>query len=281
MLDKSDAELRELRARHIGMVFQDPITNLNPVFTIEQQMIDACLCRLGYRGAVSASPFRWNSASREHGREARATAISLLERVGFPDPDRRIRSYPHELSGGMRQRVLIAMSLAGNPDLLILDEPTTALDVSTQAQILRLIRDLVDEFHLTVLLITHNLGVVAQVCNRVAVMYSGRVVESGEVRRIFKSPSHPYTIGLLRAVPTMETVRGTLEEIPGTIPNLLTPPVGCRFHPRCPYAMDICRQDPPPSLQAVDGVEVACHLYDDGAHPDLLERHKIGTPQHG
>ncbi|HEX3721459.1 MAG TPA: ABC transporter ATP-binding protein [Nitrolancea sp.] len=283
VLDKSESEMRELRARHIGMVFQDPITNLNPVFTIEQQMVDASLCRMGHASAVSASPFHsWRSSEREHRRAARDMAISLLRRVGFPDPDRRISSYPHELSGGMRQRVLIAMSLAGNPDLLILDEPTTALDVSTQAQILRLIRELVEEFHLTVLLITHNLGVVAQVCNRVAVMYSGRVVESGEVQKIFKSPSHPYTVGLLRAVPTMETKRGTLEEIRGTIPNLLSPPPGCRFHPRCPYVMDICRVDPPPVMQPIgDGVEVACHLYDDGARPDLLEMYEIGSTKHG
>jgi oligopeptide/dipeptide ABC transporter ATP-binding protein len=169
----------------------------------------------------------------------------------------------------MRQRVLIAMSLIGNPDLLIADEPTTALDVSTQAQILGLIRQLVKEFHLTVLLITHNLGVVAQTCNRVAVMYSGRVVESGTINRVFTAPSHPYTIGLLRAVPTMDTMRGSLEEIPGSIPNLLTPPPGCRFHPRCPYAMDICRVDPPPPLTSLEGGgEVACHLYTGGAKPD-------------
>ena len=261
VIGKSPAELRQLRARHIGMVFQDPNTNLNPVFTIEQQMIDVCLCRLGYEGAISVTPF--HGSRRDLWQQARNTAIALLHRVGFPNPEQRIKSYPHELSGGMRQRVLIAMSLAGNPDLLIADEPTTALDVSTQAQVLRLIRDLVDEFHLTVLLVTHNLGVVAQVCNRVAVMYAGRVVESGEVRRIFKSPAHPYTVGLLRAVPTMETRRGALEEIPGTIPNLLSPPPGCRFHLRCPHAMDVCGVEPPPPMRPIgDGTTVACHLYD-------------------
>lgn len=266
VLGKSPAELRRLRARHIGMVFQDPNTNLNPVFTIEQQMIDVCLCRLGYEGAVSVTPF--HRPRRDLRQEARATAIALLHRVGFPNPERRIKSYPHELSGGMRQRVLIAMSLAGNPDLLIADEPTTALDVSTQAQVLRLVRELVDEFHLTVLLVTHNLGVVAQVCNRVAVMYAGRVVESGDVRRIFKSPAHPYTVGLLRAVPTMNTSRGMLEDIPGTIPNLLTPPPGCRFHLRCPHVMDVCRVDPPPPIVEVgDGTTVACHLYTGDSRP--------------
>jgi oligopeptide/dipeptide ABC transporter ATP-binding protein len=272
VLSKSSAELQQLRARHIGMVFQDPNTNLNPVFTIEQQMVDVCLCRLGKDAALSVTPLHgWSSHNRESRRLARQTAVSLLERVGFPNPEQRIKSYPHELSGGMRQRVLIAMSLAGNPDLLIADEPTTALDVSTQAQVLRLIRDLVDEFHLTVLLVTHNLGVVAQVCNRVAVMYAGRVVESGEVRRVFKSPAHPYTVGLLRAVPTMETERGSLEEIPGSIPNLLSPPTGCRFHPRCPHAMDVCRVDPPPPMRAVDGTFVACHLYASDTPPEVSE----------
>jgi peptide/nickel transport system ATP-binding protein len=261
VLGKSPAELRRLRARHIGMVFQDPNTNLNPVFTIEQQMIDVCLCRLGYDQAVSITPFHARTR-RELREEARSTAIALLHRVGFPNPEQRIKSYPHELSGGMRQRVLIAMSLAGNPDLLIADEPTTALDVSTQAQVLRLIRELVEELHLTVLLVTHNLGVVAQVCNRVAVMYAGRVVESGDVRRIFKSPKHPYTVGLLRAVPTMQTSRGALEDIPGTIPNLLSPPPGCRFHLRCPHVMDVCRAEPPPPMRTTDdGTMVACHLY--------------------
>jgi peptide/nickel transport system ATP-binding protein len=278
VLGKSPAELRQLRARHIGMVFQDPNTNLNPVFTIEQQMVDVCLCRLGYDSAVSVTPFGGGSARRDLQRLARETAIALLHRVGFPDPEQRIKSYPHELSGGMRQRVLIAMSLAGNPELLIADEPTTALDVSTQAQVLRLIRDLVDEFHLTVLLVTHNLGVVAQVCNRVAVMYAGRVVESGEVRRIFKSPAHPYTVGLLRAVPTMQTRRGALEEIPGTIPNLLSPPPGCRFHLRCPHVMDVCRQDPPPPVRPIgDGTMVACHLYDGGARPDYSGDRVVDT----
>jgi oligopeptide/dipeptide ABC transporter ATP-binding protein len=272
VLGKSPAELRRLRARHIGMVFQDPNTNLNPVFTIEQQMVDVCLCRLGYEAAVGVTPFRAGDSARRDARKlARDTAIALLHRVGFPNPEQRIKSYPHELSGGMRQRVLIAMSLAGNPDLLIADEPTTALDVSTQAQVLRLIRDLVDEFQLTVLLVTHNLGVVAQVCNRVAVMYAGRVVESGDVRRIFKSPAHPYTVGLLRAVPTMQTSRGALEEIPGTIPNLLSPPPGCRFHLRCPYVMDVCRVDPPPPMLPIGhGTTVACHLYGGQAPPERL-----------
>jgi oligopeptide/dipeptide ABC transporter ATP-binding protein len=276
VFERTDAEMRDLRASRIGMVFQDPTTNLNPVFSIEEQMVDACLSRLGHGSAVRVTPFRgWIQSDREARRQARETAISLLRRVGFPEPERRIKTYPHELSGGMRQRVLIAMNLAGNPDLLIADEPTTALDVSTQAQILRLIRGLVSEFNLTVLLITHNLGVVAQVCNKVAVMYSGRVVEAGDVRQIFKSPSHPYTRGLISAVPTMETDRGTLQEIPGSIPNLLDPPSGCRYHPRCPHAMDICRADPAPSMRPTpNGALVACHLYglgghsaEDGGHP--------------
>jgi oligopeptide/dipeptide ABC transporter ATP-binding protein len=274
---RSTEEMRALRAEHIGMMFQDPTTYLNPVFTIEQQMIDTGLCRMGHASAVSVGPFHgWRYSSKEFRRLAREASISLLSRVGFPNPEERIGSYPHELSGGMRQRVLIAMSLLGNPELIIADEPTTALDVSTQAQILRLLRELVQEFHLTVLLITHNLGVVAQLCSRVAVMYSGRVVESGDIRTVFKTPSHPYTVGLLHAVPRMNTARGTLEDIPGTIPNLISPPTGCRFHPRCPYVMDICRADPPPPYRRIaGGVDVACHLYDSDAKPDLAAFDKV------
>ncbi|MGI8553495.1 MAG: ABC transporter ATP-binding protein [Dehalococcoidia bacterium] len=272
VLQKSEAEMREIRARRIGMIFQDPTTNLSPVFTIEQQMVDAVLCRLGQGSSVSINPFRgWIHSDKERRQQARKTAISLLRRVGIHDAERRITSYPHEFSGGMRQRVLIAMNLAGSPDLLIADEPTTALDVSIQAQILSLIRDLVREFNLTVLMITHNLGVVAQVCNRVAVMYAGRVVETGDLRRVFKAPAHPYTASLLRAIPTRESAGRTLADIPGSIPNLLSPPLGCRFNPRCPHVMPVCQAEPPPGMTFLEsGHEVACHLYDGGGRPVLV-----------
>ncbi len=231
MLGKQNEELRELRAQHIGVVFQDPMTGLNPVFTVEQQMVDAILTR---QDALQATYFLrgWLPSSRERKREARERALQLLRRVGIPQPEKRIHAYPHEFSGGMRQRVLIAMAISGRPDLLIADEPTTALDVSVQAQILRLIAELVREINLTVLLITHNIGVVAQLCNRIAVMYAGNVVETGPTREVLRSPRHPYTRGLLQAIPDETIERGELVGVAGTVPSLLDPPPGCRFAPR-------------------------------------------------
>jgi peptide/nickel transport system ATP-binding protein len=262
VLDKSGEALRELRARHIGVVFQDPMTGLNPVFTIEQQMVDAILSR---QNLLSPGFIRgWMPAAREQRRKAREQAIQLLRHVGIPDPERRIHAYPHEYSGGMRQRVLIAMAISGRPDLLIADEPTTALDVSVQAQILRLIADLVHEIDLTVLLITHNIGVVAQLCNRIAVMYAGNVVEVGPTREILRNPRHPYTQGLLQAIPTETVERGALKGVAGSVPNLLDPPTGCRFHPRCAFAMDKCRAAFPPMLETDPEHQVACVLYEQG-----------------
>ena len=264
VLAKSEEEMQHLRAAKIAMIFQDPTTNLNPVFTIEEQMVDAILCRMGAQWALGLTPFsRWQSSAQSVRREAKDKAIAMLQRVGIPQAADRIRSYPHEFSGGMKQRVLIAMAMAGSPHLLIADEPTTALDVSIQAQILRLMKELVDEYRLTVLLITHNLGVVAKICNKVAVMYAGRVVESGTIREIFKAPKHPYTVGLLNAIPTRERKRGELQGIAGSIPNLLRPPLGCRFHPRCPHAMPQCMVEPTPAVIPLTRThEVACRLYD-------------------
>ncbi len=274
VLAKSETEMQELRARRMALIFQDPTTNLNPVFTIEEQMVDAILSKQGIRSLWSYTPVaRLLPTAREQRRQARQVAVEMLRRVGIPQPERRIHSYPHEFSGGMKQRVLIAMAVAGRPDLLIADEPTTALDVSIQAQILRLFKGLVREYRLTVLLITHNLGVVARTCNRVAVMYAGRVVEEGDVRSIFKNPQHPYTQGLLRALPTREHRKGELEGIPGSIPSPLAPPSGCRFHPRCPHALAVCPEKPPPMLPMGPNHRVACYLYADhgpaGARGDL------------
>jgi oligopeptide/dipeptide ABC transporter ATP-binding protein len=265
MLTKSGSEMREIRARHIGVVFQDPMTGLNPVFTIEQQMVDAILSR---EQALYATAFvrGWMPSSREHRRHARARAVQLLARVGIPQPERRIHAYPHEYSGGMRQRVLIAMAIAGRPDLLIADEPTTALDVSVQAQILRLIKDLVREIDLTVLLITHNIGVVAQFCSRIAVMYAGNVVEVARTREVLRSPKHPYTQGLLQAIPSDDSARGTLRPVEGSVPSLLDAPTGCRFHPRCPFAQDRCQVTFPPMYGPPDH-RVACVLLENGANP--------------
>ncbi len=264
VLAKTEAEMRELRASRMAMIFQDPTTNLNPVFTIEEQMVDTITCRMGAHWALGLTPFsRLQQTAQEKRRQARKKAVEMLTRVGIPNAEQRIRSYPHEFSGGMKQRVLIAMAIAGEPHLLIADEPTTALDVSIQAQILRLIKELVNEFHLSVLLITHNLGVVAKICNQVAVMYAGRVIETGTIHEIFKAPKHPYTVGLLNAIPTRERKRGELQGITGSIPNLLDPPLGCRFNPRCPYAMQQCTVEPPPAvIQLSRTHQVACHLYD-------------------
>jgi len=260
MLAKSVEELREARARHIGVVFQDPMTGLNPVFTIEEQMVDAVLSR---QNQLATGLFQgWLPSQREQRRKAQEQAIQLLRRVGIPEPERRIHAYPHEYSGGMRQRVLIAMAIAGKPELLIADEPTTALDVSVQAQILRLIAGLVREIDLTVLLITHNIGVVAQLCNRIAVMYAGNVVETGPTRQILQTPKHPYTQGLLQALPTDNVARGELKGVPGSVPNLLQPPRGCRFHPRCSFALDKCLENFPAMRETEAGHQVACVLYE-------------------
>ena len=262
LLTKSDGEMQRFRAHHLGMIFQDPTTNLNPLFTIREQLIDAVLfqkAEIEQHIPGRFSPLTPNG--RRLRREAHDRAVELMRLVGIPDGDKRINEYPHQFSGGMRQRVLIAMALAGEPDLLIADEPTTALDVTIQAQILRLIQDLVDRLDLSVLLITHNLGVVAKLCDHVAVMYAGRVIEYAPVRDLYKNPQHPYTQGLLNAVPTKTTDRGGLQGIDGMIPNLLDPPQGCRFHTRCPHVMDICRQQVPQEASIDDNHTTHCHLF--------------------
>jgi oligopeptide/dipeptide ABC transporter ATP-binding protein len=199
---------------------------------------------------------------RQLRRRARERALEMLGRVGIADASKRMSDYPHQFSGGMRQRVLIAAALSGTPTLLIADEPTTALDVSIQAQILRLIQELVEELNLSVLLITHNLGVVAKMCQKVAVMYAGVVVEYGSAINIFKNPKHPYTVGLMRAIPTYGTKRGEIKGIPGSVPDLLNPPPGCRFHPRCEHAMARCTEEPPPPpVEMTADHVVSCFLY--------------------
>jgi peptide/nickel transport system ATP-binding protein len=266
VLQKTDEEMRLLRARKLAMIFQDPTTSLNPVFSIGDQMIDIIgsrqdtsrATRLGLLGGLgNVAP-----GLRRLRRAARERAIEMMQRVGISDAPGRIDDFPHQFSGGMRQRVLIATALSGTPRLLIADEPTTALDVSIQAQILRLIQELVQELNLSVLLITHNLGVVAKMCSRVAVMYAGVVVECGSALDVFKRPKHPYTVGLLRAVPTYGTKRGEIQGIPGSIPNFLDPPPGCRFHPRCDQAKPRCAEEPPPdTIEIAPGHEVSCFLY--------------------
>jgi oligopeptide/dipeptide ABC transporter ATP-binding protein len=266
VLEKTDEEMRLLRAQKLAMIFQDPTTSLNPVFNIGDQMIDIIgsrrdtskASRLGMLGGVG----NLLPDVRQLRRWARERALEMLGRVGIADASQRMSDYPHQFSGGMRQRVLIAAALSGTPTLLIADEPTTALDVSIQAQILRLIQELVEELDLSVLLITHNLGVVAKMCQKVAVMYAGVVVEYGSAIDIFKNPKHPYTVGLMRAIPTYGTKKGEIKGIPGSVPDLLNPPPGCRFHPRCEHTMARCTEEPPPPpIEMTADHVVSCFLY--------------------
>ena len=258
LLGAPEAELRRLRGRHIGMIFQDPTTNLNPAFTIGEQIIDVIL-HAGWAdpSILGVTP---SASSRERRKAARRLTIEMLDKVGIRDAASKVDSYPHEFSGGMRQRVLIAMALIGRPKLLIADEPTTALDVSIQAQILKLIYDLVREFDLAVLLITHNLGVVAQLCTHVAVMYAGNIGETGPCVRVLKNPQHPYTRALLDAVPRTAKSNDSLRALEGSVPNLFSPPPGCRLEPRCPFSEERCSSRFPAAIDIGDGHRVACVL---------------------
>lgn len=242
LLKLSDEEMREIRGRDIAMIFQEPMTSLNPVLTIGFQIMEPLLIHLGMSEAA-----------------ARRRAVELLKLVGIPDPERRLGQFPHQFSGGMRQRVMIAIGLSCNPKLLIADEPTTALDVTIQAQILKLMKDLSRELGIALVVITHNLGVVARYADRVNVMYSARLAEQGTAREIFSQPLHPYTSGLLRSVPRLDAPRGRkLETIEGMPPNLLEPPLGCRFAPRCPARLDVCIASAPPLVEIQRGHWSAC-----------------------
>lgn len=238
--------LRRIRGKEIGMVFQEPMTSLNPVLTVGRQISEVLRLHLGMGR-----------------REAAARVMELLDLVGIPEPARRARAYPFELSGGMRQRIMIAIALACNPRLLIADEPTTALDVTTQAQILNLLRDLKRRISSAIVLITHDLGVVAEMADRVVIMYAGRVVEEGAVCSVLNRPRHPYTQGLLAAVPRLGSSRaggqGRLFDIPGTVPDQMSRIEGCAFAPRCPIATDICRTARPPMVALARREGVACH----------------------
>jgi peptide/nickel transport system ATP-binding protein len=241
LLKVSDQTLRDLRGNRLAMIFQEPMTSLNPSFTIGDQIVETIL--------------RHRGGSR---RTARARAIELLRRVHIPSPERRIDEYPHKLSGGMRQRVMIAMALACDPRLLIADEPTTALDVTLQAQILDLMRELRAESRAAIILITHDLGVVAEVCDEVAVMYAGEIVERAGVDELFASPQHPYTVGLLGSIPRLDRTTSHLATIEGVVPSMTQPPSGCRFAARCPFVADICLQAPPPLIEISPGHASRC-----------------------
>jgi len=241
LLTLPEAEMRALRGGRIGMIFQEPMTSLNPVYTCGAQIEESLSVHSGL----------------SH-REARARSIELLDLVGLPSPKSRVDDYPHQLSGGQRQRVMIALALANDPDLLIADEPTTALDVTIQAQILELMRDLRARTGAAVLLVTHDLGVVAQTCDDVVVMYAGRVVERAPTATLFADPQHPYTIGLMAAVPRMDGAAGRLVTIPGSVPPPWAKIQGCRFASRCPLATDLCQAEDPPLRDLAPGHGVAC-----------------------
>jgi oligopeptide/dipeptide ABC transporter ATP-binding protein len=241
----SETRFRRLRGRAISMIFQEPMTSLNPVFTVGDQIVETV------RAHQRIGP-----------RAARDRAIEMLAKVGIPSPERRVDDYPHQLSGGQRQRAMIAIALACNPKLLLADEPTTALDVTIQAQILDLLRQLQDEFRMAVVLITHNMGVVAECADRVLVMYAGKIVEEGSVEAVFERPRHPYTEGLLASIPSLDDDRKRLRTIPGALPSLATLPSGCRFQPRCSYAEPACAVAPPPLFPTGAGQRAACILCD-------------------
>ena len=248
LLTMSEPELRQIRGHKVAMIFQDPMTSLNPFLTVADQLMEVTRLHLGY--------------SRE---QAYKHAIEMLERVGIPAADRRVNDYPHQFSGGMRQRVMIAMALSCEPDVLIADEPTTALDVTIQAQILDLMKDLQREKGTAIIMVTHDLGVIANICQRVNVMYAGRIVEEAPVHELFEQPLHPYTMGLLHSVPRLdETKREHLDPIEGQPPDLTQLPSGCAFAPRCRWAEQKCQQQVPPLFQAGGHRKHACVVQQDG-----------------
>ncbi|ADE68509.1 MULTISPECIES: ABC transporter ATP-binding protein [Priestia] len=244
----SEKKMRDIRGADISMIFQDPMTALNPTLRVGEQ--------------IAENIMQHENISKE---KAKEKAFEMLELVGIPNPKERLKQYPHEFSGGMRQRIVIAMALVCNPEVLIADEPTTALDVTIQAQILELFKDIQQKTDVSIVLITHDLGVVAQVADRVAVMYAGKIVEIGTRRDIFYTPQHPYTKGLLRSVPRLDLYESELVPIAGSPPDLFAPPSGCSFAPRCPYVMEVCDRMYPASTKLKESHQVHCWLQDERA----------------
>jgi len=241
----SEAEMRKIRGNDIAMIFQEPMTSLNPVFTIGSQIMEAIMLH-----------------QNMDKKAARQKCIEMLKLVGIPRADEVVDDYPHQFSGGMRQRVMIAMALSCNPKLLIADEPTTALDVTIQAQIIELMKELKEKLNTAIMLITHDLGVVAEMADHVIVMYAGRIVEDANVVDLFKDPKHPYTVGLMKSKPSLEGRSKRLDVIPGSVPNPLAMPEGCAFHPRCIHSMEICQRQVPELISIDRGRKVRCWLYD-------------------
>ncbi|MBU5594045.1 ABC transporter ATP-binding protein [Amphibacillus sp. MSJ-3] len=248
LLEKTESQMRQIRGNEISMIFQEPMTSLNPVYTVGQQISESFM-------------IHQNMTKKE----AMLRSVDMLKLVGIPSPEQRVKQYPHELSGGMRQRVMIAMALACDPELLIADEPTTALDVTIQAQILELMKDLQDRLGMSIIMITHDLGVVAETCDYVAVMYMGKVVEYATVKDLFKNPKHPYTVGLLNSLPRHDIDLGDedLMVIKGAVPSPDNIPKGCRFAPRCPFASDICHERLPELEESDNGNQIRCWIYTD------------------
>lgn len=244
LLEKSEEYMRKVRGAKIAMIFQNPLTSMNPVYTVGSQIAEA---------------IRLHQDVQKH--EVMEKVVEMLDKVGIPDPARRAKDHPHEYSGGMCQRAMIAMALSCNPKLLIADEPTTNLDVTIQAQILDLMRVLRKELGTSTLLIGHDFGVISELCDRIAVMYAGKVVEYADLTAIFKEPKHPYTQTLLKSIPRLDIETKRLHIIPGDVPRLISPPLGCRFHPRCEYAKEVCTKREPPRIEIGQGHEVACFLY--------------------
>lgn len=242
----SEKRMRQIRGNDVAMIFQEPMTSLNPLFTIGSQLMDAMLIhKMGNK------------------KQAKQRSIEMLKLVGLPRAEELMNDYPHQLSGGMRQRVMIAMAMVCNPRLLIADEPTTALDVTIQAQILKLMKDLNEKMNTAIMMITHDLGVVAETCERIVVMYAGKVVETGPVVEIFKDPQHPYTRGLIQSVPDMRHKKQRLYSIPGNVPKPGSIKQGCRFADRCEFAFDRCRQEDPPLYKTAEGHSTRCFLFDE------------------
>jgi len=245
LVNKSEAEMRKIRGANIAMSFQDPMTYLNPVFKVSDQIAESILLH--------------QDLEKD---EALEKAIKMMEIVKIPQPEERADDYPHQFSGGMRQRILLAMACSCNPDLLIADEPTTALDVIVQDEILDVLNDLKQRLNSAILLITHDLGIVAQLADRVAIMYCGKIQEISDVYTLYKEPKHPYTIGLLNSIPKLGSLE-KLQAIEGDVPDPINPPSGCRFHPRCPYAKEICKKEEPINTEIKEGHHILCHRWEE------------------
>ena len=246
----SDEEMRRIRGKEIGAIFQDPLTSLNPLYSIAYQLVETIRTHLDLTA-----------------KQARKRALDLLQEVGIPAAEERMDGYPHEFSGGMRQRIVIALALAAHPRLIIADEPTTALDVSIQAQIIAVLKRLCRDHHASIMLITHDMGVIAEAADRVAVMYAGRIAETGPVEEVIRRARHPYTSGLMGSIPQLKTRAERLSQIDGAMPRLTEIPGGCAFHPRCPHAFDRCRAQRPPVEVVAAGHDVACWLFESAPTP--------------